>query len=405
MGKLNDVLNLREMHFYLLWIMNSCLSVPSSVVVGENALSMASDMLCAAGNNALVVTGRHVLKTRFASLLFEVLHSSGIKYHLFDGITGEPTDRMIDDGYGIFMSHGCDFCIGLGGGSPIDAAKLIALKVACSSSFSLYSVPDMDKSAIPPIVAVPTTAGTGSEVTRYAVATDTENDRKLLVSTPLLLPALAIVDYRAGLTTPPSVKASSGIDALTHAIEAYISRKSNPVTDDLAAAAVRRITKNIVSFVMQNDAEAGREMAVAALEAGICINNSSVTLVHGMSRPIGALFHVPHGLSNAMLLPVCLKDMAVTALPRLSRLSKQSGIADDNDGEDVAVGKLLDSVNRICSDCRIPSMREYGVEEADFLNSIDKMSSDAIASGSPSNAPGSYTAADCRRLYLEAYYR
>ena len=212
MGKLNDVLNLREMHLYLLWIMNNCLSVPSSVIVGENALDMASDMLCAAGNNALVVTGRHVSKTRFASLLFEVLHSSGIKYHLFDGITGEPTDRMIDDGYGIFMSHGCDFCIGLGGGSPIDAAKLIALKVACSSSFSLYSVPDMDKSAIPPIVAVPTTAGTGSEVTPFAVITDEKTGTKYPLADYELLPDMAIIDADLMMSIPKGLTAASGID-------------------------------------------------------------------------------------------------------------------------------------------------------------------------------------------------
>lgn len=385
--------------------MNSCLSVPPSVIVGENALDTASGILSETGRCALVVTGRHVSKTPFAAQFFELLHSSGLKYSLFDGITGEPTDKMIDEGCRAFMSGGCDFCIALGGGSPIDAAKLIALKVACPSSFSLSAVPERAECPLPPVVAIPTTAGTGSEVTRYAVATDTHNNRKLLVSTPLLLPRVAIVDFRSGLAAPASVKVSSGIDALTHAIEAYISRKANPLTDDLAVSAVRRIIASIVPAVSGNDPGPNREMSVAALEAGICINNSSVTLVHGMSRPIGALFHVPHGLSNAMLLPVCLNALAGQAMSRLSQLSRNAGIAGCDDSEEVAVGKLAARVGQICTDCKIPSLREYGIDKSEFFNSIDKMSADAISSGSPANAPGCYTETDCRRLYIEAYDR
>lgn len=383
--------------------MNNCLLLPSSVIVGEDALEKAFEMLPAVGRKALVVTGRHVSKTSFASLFFEMMHSSGINYHLFDNIVGEPTDKMINEGYEAYLTHKCDFCIGLGGGSPVDAAKLIALKAANPSSFSLYSVQQKVYSAVPPVVAIPTTAGTGSEVTKYAVATDTNNNCKLLVSTPFILPRMAIVDYRAELSTPSSVKAFSGIDALTHAIEAYISRRSNPLTDDLAISAVRRISGNIVRYVLENNAESGREMAVAALEAGICINNSSVTLVHGMSRPVGALFHVPHGLSNAMLLPVCMKALSKSSAPKFSRLSKAAGMADINDSDEIATCKLIAVVGQICSRCNIPSMRKYGINEEAFMKSIDKMSADAISSGSPSNAPGSFTEADCRRLYIEAY--
>lgn len=385
--------------------MINCLSVPSEVIIGENALYKAKESIRATGKKALVVTGRHVSKTPFAQRLFEILRLSGTDYVVFDGITGEPTDRMIDEGFGIFVSNRCDFCIGLGGGSPLDAAKLIALKSACPETFTLSTPPAILQASLPPIVAIPTTAGTGSEATRYAVATDTATDKKLLVSTPLLLPRLAVVDFDAGETTPETVRAFSGIDALTHAIEAYISLKSNPLTDDLAVSAVRRIIKNIVCYVQENNKDAGCEMAVAALEAGICINNSSVTLIHGMSRPIGALFHVPHGLSNAMLLPVCLKELARTATVRLSRLAKQTGIAGPADNEDAVVEKFMDRVRQITEDCNIPAMKEYGIGESKFVSLIDKMAEDAISSGSPANAPRNYTAADCRRLYLEAYYR
>lgn len=383
--------------------MNSCLSVPAEAVIGFDALEKAKGTIHATGKKALVVTGRHVSQTDFARLFFEVLKSSGVSHAVFDGITGEPTDKMIEDGSRLYIMEKCDFCIGLGGGSPIDAAKLIALKAANPLTFSLYKVPDIPTEAVPPVVAIPTTAGTGSEATRYAVATDTENDRKLLVSTPHILPHLAVIDYRAGITTPASVKASSGIDALTHAIEAYISIKSNPLTDDLAVSAVRRIVNNIVDYVSDNNTEAACEMAVAAFEAGICINNSSVTLVHGMSRPIGALFHVPHGLSNAMLLSVCLKDMARSSTKRFSQLAKYAGLANVGDTEDTAVEKLLGRVGQICRECRIPTLKEYGIDRSEFIQAVNKMSADAISSGSPANAPGNYTEADCRRLYLEAY--
>src|SRR5574344_228227 len=171
------------------------------------------------------------------------------------------------------------------------------------SDFSGRSI----ENPIPPLVAIPTTAGTGSEATKFTVITDTKKDIKMLLKGDPLIPKLAIVNYEFGISAPKKVTAATGLDALTHAVEAFTSRKANPITDDIAISAIKRIVKYLPIAYQDGDNKIAREqMAIASLEAGVCINNSSVTLVHGMSRPIGALFHVPHGMSNAMLLCTCL---------------------------------------------------------------------------------------------------
>ena len=209
-----------------------------------------------------------------------------------------------------------------------------------------------------------------------------------------------------GIGAPRSVVIGSGHDAHTHAIEAYISIKATPETDILAARAVQSIIRHLPEVLQNGDSKTARQkMAQAALDAGICINNSSVTVIHGMSRPIGAMFHVPHGLSNAMLLSTCLADMADAAAQRFAALARNAGFATADDTDAEAARILVTETCRLCDLCNVPTLGEYGIDEAQYMQLIDKMAADAIASGSPGNAPKAYTAADCRRLYIEAYNR
>ena len=381
----------------------AALRVPSEIFVGADSLQEAAGVIKSCGTKALVVTGPHVGKSPIMARLEAVLESERMEYVVFDGITGEPTDTMIATGVRIYRDAACDFCIGVGGGSPLDSAKTIAAMTVCPGEIADYNgkVIECD---MPKVVAVPTTAGTGSEVTKFTIITDVKRNIKMLLKGDSLLPDVAVVDYTLGLSAPASVTAATGLDALTHAIESLVSVKATPETDALAVSAVKRIMRYLPeAYTDGSNAEAREQMALAALEAGVCINNSSVTVVHGMSRPIGALFHVPHGISNAMLLGVCLGDMEAEARGKYALLARAIGVAGSDDDDASASAKFLASEGELCRVCNIPTLKAYGIDEAAFFAAVPKMATDAIASGSPLNAPKRYCEEDCRRLYAAAF--
>lgn len=375
----------------------------AKIVCEPQALENHPGIFCQYGHKALVVTGPHVGRSTMMSRLAKALERDGIEYEVFDGITGEPTDIMIEAGVKVYKDSGCEFCVGIGGGSPLDSAKAIAAMTVNSGKIADYNGKEMSV-ITPPVVCIPTTAGTGSETTRFTIITDTCNGIKMLLKGDALLPVLAIDDYTMSMEAPQSVTAATGLDALTHAVESFISIKATPETDELAIDAVKRIMKYLpVAYLDGSNAKAREEMTIAALKAGICINNSSVTIVHGMSRPIGALFHVPHGISNAMLLVTCMADMLECAREKFAILGRAIGVACEKDEDSVAASAFIEALGNICRVCQVPTLQGYGIDEAQYLNSIDKMASDAIASGSPGNAPCRYDVEDCKRLYKIAY--
>ncbi|MFI3313897.1 MAG: iron-containing alcohol dehydrogenase, partial [Eubacteriales bacterium] len=215
-----------------------------------------------------------------------------------------------------------------------------------------------------------------------------------------LVPNVAIIDPEASVSSPKSVTAATGLDALTHAVESYTSKMAQPLTDTVALSAVQRIFKYLPrAYADGTDMEARTEMAIAAFEAGIAINNASVTVVHGMSRPIGALFHVPHGISNAMLLPTCMAFAAGGAVKKFADLGRAIGANTDNDA--MAATIFIDELKRICKVCEVPTLVQYGIDRADFVAKIDKMATDALASGSPGNTIKAVTKEDIVNLYHE----
>lgn len=376
----------------------SVFSVPAKIITGEQALSEAAPFLREMGARALIVTGKHTAAAPFFAELAALLKENGLQYAVYSEITGEPTLPMIEAGVQAYRRENCDFLIGIGGGSPLDAAKAIAAMLSNPGRLPDYMGREI-KNPTPPVAAIPTTAGTGSEVTRFTIITDEETDTKMLLKGDVLLPSLAVVDYRASATMPPALTAATGLDALTHAVEAYTSRRATPLTDTLAVSAVRRILSALpAAYRDPADADARREMSLAALEAGICINNSSVTIVHGMSRPIGALFHVPHGLSNAMLLTTCLRAVMDGAISRFASLSRAAGCSADASDE-AAADALLCALEEVCRICEVPTPAEYGIRGEEFLAAVGKMAADAVASGSPANCHKTVTVEDCAMLY------
>lgn len=377
--------------------------IPNHTVVGTNVLGEAAPLLKKMGNKAFIVTGRHVAVSDMMKQLTALLDENGIGCVIFDGITGEPTDTMIENGVEMLKSSGCDFIIGIGGGSPLDSAKAIAAMTVNEGSIADYNGKEITGEILP-LAAIPTTAGTGSEATKFTVITDSEKGIKMLLKGDVLVPKLAIVDSSFTVGAPKSVTSATGLDALTHAVEAYTSRKAFSMTDTLAVSAVKRIMKYLPIAYREPDNSLAREqMSIAALEAGICINNSSVTIVHGMSRPIGALFHVPHGMSNAMLLKECLSFAVSGAYEKFANLGRETGVASDSDSDETAAEKFIDSLQNICDVCKIPTLEQYGIDRDEYYSKISKMATDAVASGSPANTVKEVTVDDCIEIYKKLY--
>lgn len=372
---------------------------PKKIITGSGAIENSIKYLVTMGKKPLIVTGRIVAELDAFKTLVSKLSENGLECVVFNDITGEPTDVMINEGLKVYRENNCDFLIGMGGGSPLDAIKAIAVLDVCGGKLSDYMGKEIS-GKFPPMAAIPTTAGTGSEATKFTVITDAKTDVKMLLKGEALLPDLAIVDYTNTKSSPKSITASTGLDALTHAVEAYTSKQAQPLTDALALSAVKRIFKYLPIAYNDGDDETARyEMSIASLEAGICINNSSVTIVHGMSRPIGALFHVPHGLSNAMLLCKCMEFAKDGAVERFAELSRAVGTATVSDSDCVAADKFIEGLLEICRKCEVPTISDYGIDIDKFISVIPKMTSDALASGSPANTRKNVNADDIAKIY------
>lgn len=357
----------------------------SRIVTGTNAIGNSAEYLRAFGEKAFLVTGKTVSELPCFYQLLQTLSKAQIRYEIFSEITGEPDDRMVCAGAKRFQNSRCDFLIAMGGGSPIDAMKAIAVLSAFGGRISDFMGKEISGD-LPKMAAIPTTAGTGSEVTQFTVITDTAAQVKMLLKGSCLVPDLAIVDGANTVSSPKNVTAATALDALTHAVESYTSRKAQTLTDTLSLSAVKRIFQWLpAAYGDGANLQARSQLSIAALEAGMSINNASVTIVHGMSRPLGALFHIPHGLSNAMLLPDCMQFACCGAYAKFADLARAIGAADSKMSDEAAAGIFIGALRGICKKCEVPTPEKYGVDRNAFFENVDKMANDALASGSPGN--------------------
>ena len=377
--------------------------MPKQVISGADALGQSKEVIRTLGTKALVVSGKVMNRIGNVRIVTDLLDEIGIGWAVYDDITGEPDDVMIDGGVEAYKANGCDFLIAIGGGSPMDSMKAIGALITNPGKIADYMGKEITN-PLPPMVAIPTTAGTGSEATQFTIITDTKTSIKMLLKGTVLIPDVAIVDASFTVSSPKSVTNATGLDALTHAVEGYTSKKASPLTDVFAMDAVKRIFKYLPrAYADGEDMEAREEMILAALEAGVVINNSSVTLVHGMSRPIGANFHVPHGLSNAMLLKVCLTFALDGTYERFADLGRAIGAATEKENDETAAKAFLTAIIELCETLEVPTLAEYGVDKEAFFEVMDKMAEDAIASGSPGNTRKTTTKEDVLRMYKELW--
>jgi len=361
---------------------------PELILTGNGSFQQVGQHTRLRGRRALVVSDPVMERLGRVEELQKLLDKSDVTSVTYTRVTGEPTDAMVAEGLKVLRDEQCDILVALGGGSPIDTAKAIAMLATNAGKVSDYMGQGKVQTRPLPLVAVPTTAGTGSEVSRFTIISDTKNDVKMLIGSPYLIPSVAIVDAEQTLSAPPRVTADTGVDALCHAIEAYISRKAQPMTDLLALSAIRLISANLrQAWANGQDLAAREAVMLGSMQAGLAFSNASVALVHGMSRPIGALFHVPHGLSNAMLLPTVLEYTWPAAPQRFRDIAAAMGERLEGLTQVEAARAAVNATHQLVAGLKIPTLAEFGVDLARFRDLMPKMAEDALISGSPGNNP------------------
>lgn len=369
--------------------MSAQIILPRILQVGKNASSEIGNVLntlrC---KKPLIVTDPMMVKLGYVSRIQSLLEKQNILADTFADTVPEPTVSSIQAGVTMATQGDYDCIIALGGGSPIDSAKAIAILAKFGGEMKDYRVPRVVSEQGLPLIAIPTTAGTGSEATRATVITDDKTDEKMLCMGIGFMPTAALVDYTLTISVPARTTADTGIDALTHAIEAYVSKKANPYSDSQAIAAMKLIAPNLREAYHNGENQQAREaMMLGATLAGIAFSNASVALVHGMSRPIGAFFHVPHGLSNAMLLPAVTEFSLPSAESRYADCARAMGLVSEGDSNAKANHKLLNELTALNQELAVPTPAAFGIDKHAFFNVRHTMAEQALASGSPNNNP------------------
>jgi alcohol dehydrogenase len=369
--------------------MSTQIVLPRILQIGADAASKVVEVINSLGcYRPIILTDKTMVELGYVEVLLAQFNDYEQLPDVFDNTIPEPTVASIILALKKVKSEPYDCIIALGGGSPIDSAKAVAVLARLGGEIKDYKFPHIQTQPGLPVIAIPTTAGTGSEVTKFTIITDQDTDEKMLCAGPGFMPAAALIDYTLTLSLPPRTTADTGIDALTHAIEAYVSKKANLYSDSQALAAMKLLAPNLREAYRNGKNRASREaMMLGATLAGLAFSNASVALVHGMSRPIGAFFHVPHGLSNAMLLPSVTAFSIAGACSRYAICARTMGIATNVDPDEHACEFLIKELQQLNDDLNVPTPEDFGIQKEAFFEVCETMAKQALASGSPGNNP------------------
>ncbi|MBT5106470.1 MAG: iron-containing alcohol dehydrogenase [Porticoccaceae bacterium] len=379
--------------------------LPRILQVGAGASQEAGAIVQALEcQRPLIVTDKMMVQLGYVARIQESLSALGIHSDIFDDTVPEPTVSSIQAGVEMVRDGNYDSIIAIGGGSPIDSAKAISILGKYGGVMRDYKFPRIVSEPGLPIIAIPTTAGTGSEATRVTIITDETNDEKMLCVGIGFMPTAALVDYELTLSLPARTTADTGIDALTHAMEAYVSKKASLYSDTQAIAAMKLLAPNLRrAFHDGSDRDAREAMMLGSTLAGVAFSNASVALVHGMSRPIGAFYHVPHGLSNAMLLPAVTEYSIPAASERYADCARAMGVAAVSDSDAQANAKLMTELYAINEELQVPTPEQFGISREHFFGNLEIMAEQAIGSGSPGNNPRVPSAEEIIQIYKKLW--
>ena len=386
--------------------------IPQNIIVGAGTLVRLPE--CAqklGGTHAMLLSGPTLRKMGIVDKAAKYLEDAGMKVDIFTEIEANPSVTTVEKATTAFKEAGADFIVALGGGSPMDVAKAVGVTAKYGGSITEYEGAHKVPGKIIPLVALPTTAGTGSEVTAFSVITDHSRDYKLTVFSYELLPAYAILDADLITTAPASVAAACGIDAFIHAEEAYISTAASPFSDAMAEKAMELIGENIRRFVAnRTDVEAAEAMMVGSLFAGIAFSFARLGNVHAMSHPVSAFFDVPHGVANAVLLPVVAEYNALADHGRYYKIYNYISEIPAYEDEFEPM-MLVDAIRSLCKAIGIPANLTEAINQAGKTGSISRetieekieaMAADAMKSGNIAVNPRSSRQCDIEMLYRKA---
>ena len=385
---------------------NVRICVPRFMQIGKGSLNQLPEIIKTLDpiKSFLIVTDKQMVEFGYVKKLQEILNKANLKSNVFDDTVPDPTDTVVLNGINHLEKFKNEAVIGFGGGSPIDTAKAIAAMAKHSKNIQDYKPPSTFDEQGLPIIAIPTTAGTGSEVTHHAVIIDSKNNEKISCRGEGFVPTCAIVDYELTLSKPRRLTIDSAIDTLTHGIEAYVSKKATLFSDRMALDTIRLVSQNIYAVDKDpKDLKAREGLMLAATLGGLAFSNASICLVHGMSRPLGSNFKVPHGLSNAMLLPTITEFSIGHAKSRYADCSRAGNFASPEDNDDLACEKLIKGLYKLNNDFDVPSMKEFGINEKNFEEELENMATDAEISGAPNLNPRVPSVSEMVDLYGKAW--
>lgn len=386
--------------------------IPQNIIVGAGTLVRLPE--CAqklGGTHAMLLSGPTLRKMGIVDKAAKYLEDAGMKVDIFTEIEANPSVTTVEKATTAFKEAGADFIVALGGGSPMDVAKAVGVTAKYGGSITEYEGAHKVPGKIIPLIAIPTTAGTGSEVTAFSVITDHSRDYKLTVFSYKLFPSYAILDPELLTSAPASVAAACGIDAFIHAEEAYVSTAASPFSDAMAEKAMELIGKNIRRFVARRtDLEAAEAMLTGSLFAGIAFSFARLGNVHAMSHPVSAFFDVPHGVANAVLLPVIAEYNALADHGRYLTIYNDISPVPVYEEEFESM-MLVDAIRELCGEIGIPANLTEAINNAsktgpvsaeEIENKIEAMAVDAMKSGNIAVNPRSSRQCDIEMLYRKA---
>lgn len=360
--------------------------VPNVSLMGDGCFTKLPERVkMLGGKKPLVVADKGMTSLGYTARLTELLHSEDIASVVYDDTVPNPTDTNVADGLAVYQKNDCDMLISLGGGSAHDCCKGIGLVASSGGTIHDYEGLDQATAPLPPYIAVNTTAGTASEMTRFTIITNTSNHVKMAIVDWRVTPDVAINDPALMVDMPPALTAATGMDALTHAVEAYVSTAATPITDACAMQAIRLIGKYLRNAVARgDDMEARDKMAYAEYLAGMAFNNASLGYVHAMAHQLGGMYNLPHGVCNALLLPhVCRVNM-IAATERFADIADALGEVTDGLSERDAALLAIDAIETLGQDVGIPrTLGELGVKSEDIDTMVGNAQKDVCCLTNP----------------------
>ncbi|AMG02206.1 L-threonine dehydrogenase [Vibrio mimicus] len=381
--------------------MTSAFFIPTVNLMGAGCLKDAADAIQSKGfKRGLIVTDVILNKIGVVKKVQTLLNQRSVESVVFDGTKPNPTIRNVNDGLALLKEHDCDFVISLGGGSPHDCAKGIALLATNGGTISDYEGVDRSAKSMLPLVAINTTAGTASEMTRFCIITDEERHIKMAIVDKHTTPLISVNDPELMLAKPASLTAATGMDALTHAVEAYVSIAATPITDAVAIKAIELIQANLRTAVSNgDDIHAREQMAYAQFMAGMAFNNASLGYVHAMAHQLGGFYDLPHGVCNAVLLPHVQRYNAQVCPERLRDVAKAMGVNVSAMTAEQGAAAAIEAIQQLSKDVGIPAgLRELGAQEQDIPTLADNALKDACGFTNPKQA----THAEISAIFAEA---